>query len=51
MGGSSLDAKQALTYIQQTISPKMNAGLFVANPTIAQLAQAIEQFRITNNNQ
>ena len=49
MGGSSLDAIQALSLIQRKISTKVDATLLFANPSIHQLAQAIGILVRTND--
>ena len=47
MGGSSLDAIQALSLIQQKISSRIDAGLLFANSSVQQLARAIESSSMT----
>ena len=42
MGGTSLDAMRAIYLIRQKISDKMDADLLFANPSVRQLARAIE---------
>jgi hypothetical protein len=42
MGGTSLDAMKALCVIQQEICSRIDAGLLFANPSIRELARAIE---------
>ncbi|CAF3868594.1 unnamed protein product [Adineta steineri] len=42
LGGTSLDAILALALIRQQISNKVDIGLLFSNPSIRQLAQAIE---------
>ncbi|CAF1264219.1 unnamed protein product [Adineta steineri] len=42
LGGTSLDAIHALTLIRQQVSNKVDIGLLFNNPSIRQLAQAIE---------
>ncbi|CAF2966027.1 unnamed protein product [Rotaria sp. Silwood2] len=50
LGGTSLDAMRALALIRQEICAKVDAGLLFANPSIRQLAQAIEPLLVTDNN-
>jgi enterobactin synthetase component F len=50
MGGTSLDAMQAIWLIRQKIYTKIDVGLFFANPSIRQLARVIEGLIIRNDN-
>ncbi|CAF4067907.1 unnamed protein product, partial [Adineta steineri] len=51
LGGTSLAAIFALTLIRQQICNKVDIGLLFANPSIRQLAIAIEPFLISNQSQ
>ncbi|CAF1542277.1 unnamed protein product, partial [Adineta steineri] len=51
LGGTSLGAIFALTLIRQQIYNKVDIGLLFANPSIRQLAIAIEPFLISNQSQ
>ncbi|CAF1390131.1 unnamed protein product [Adineta steineri] len=51
LGGTSLDAIRALTLIRQQIYTNIDIGLLFTNPSIRQLAQAIEPFLILNQSQ
>ncbi|CAF1428715.1 unnamed protein product, partial [Adineta steineri] len=42
LGGTSLDAILALTLIRQQVSDKVNIGLLFTNPSVRQLAHAME---------
>ena len=48
MGGTSLDAMRAIYLIRQKISTKIDVTLLFANPSIRQLARAIESFLSTD---
>jgi len=50
MGGTSLDTIRALSLILQEIYSKMDAGMLFANPTIRQLAMAIEPLLVVLDN-
>ncbi len=50
MGGTSLDAIRAIWLIRQEIYTKMDAGLLFANPSIRQLAHAIQPFLVIYDN-
>lgn len=49
MGGTSLDAMQALWLIRQQISAKVDISVLFANPSIRQLAQAIQPLITIHN--
>ncbi|CAF0774841.1 unnamed protein product [Adineta steineri] len=51
LGGTSLGAILALTLIRQKVSNKVHIGLLFTNPSIRQLAIAIEPFLILNQSQ
>jgi hypothetical protein len=50
MGGTSLDAMRALWLIRQEICLDIDAAVLFANPTIRQLAQAIEPLLVVPDN-
>ncbi len=50
MGGTSLDAIRAIWLIRQEIYSKMDAGVLFANPSVRQLAHAIQPFLVVNDN-
>ncbi|CAF1459834.1 unnamed protein product, partial [Adineta steineri] len=50
MGGTSLDAMRALWLIRQQICTKIDVGLLFVNPSVRQLARAIEPFMWSINN-
>jgi acetyltransferase-like isoleucine patch superfamily enzyme len=49
MGGTSLDAIRAIWRIRQEVYDKMDAALLFANPSIRELAHAIQPFLAVNN--
>jgi acetyltransferase-like isoleucine patch superfamily enzyme len=49
MGGTSLDVIRALWLIRQEICTKVDIGLLFANPSIRQLARAIEPLLVTQD--
>ncbi|CAF1199291.1 unnamed protein product [Adineta steineri] len=51
LGGTSLDAIRALTLIRQQVYTNIDIGLLFANPSIRQLAIALEPLLISNQSQ
>ncbi|CAF4091083.1 unnamed protein product, partial [Adineta steineri] len=51
LGGTSLDAIHALTLIRQQVHTNIDIGLLFANPSIRQLAIAVEPLLISNQSQ
>ncbi|CAF1482157.1 unnamed protein product [Adineta steineri] len=51
LGGTSLSAILALTLIRQQVCNKVDIGLLFTNPSIRQLAQAIEPLLVFNESQ
>ncbi|CAF1312241.1 unnamed protein product [Adineta steineri] len=51
LGGTSLDAMRALTLIRQQVYTNIDIGLLFTNPSIRQLAIAIEPLLISNQSQ
>ncbi|CAF1391505.1 unnamed protein product [Adineta steineri] len=51
LGGTSLDAIRALTLIRQQVYSNIDIGLLFTNPSIRQLAMAIQPLLISNQSQ
>ncbi|CAF1524215.1 unnamed protein product, partial [Adineta steineri] len=51
LGGTSLDAIRALTLIRQQVCTNIDIGLLFTNPSIRQLAIAVEPLLISNQSQ